>query len=130
MIGTVLTKRIFEAVSTDDGTRILVTRFRPRSVKSTFWQEWIHELAPSKSLLNDWKNKDVNMDWVEYADKYLMEMAASSRLEIIGKLVDRIIAMETITLLCFCPDEHCHRYLLKNIIDEAVKIKLENSNNE
>ena len=79
---------------------------------------WIRELAPSKELLQDWKNNSVT--WQEYELRYFKEM--ENKQEFIQELAD-LAATETITLLCFEKEDnpHCHRHLLKQLILKQIK---------
>lgn len=94
-----------------DGIRICVMRF----VRDYYdYDEWYKELAPSISLLQDYKNK--KMDWKEYERRYLEEI--SDKKESIKKLAE-MSKDKTITLLCWeLDDKYCHRRLL---IDEIRK---------
>jgi len=78
--------------------------------------EWHKELAPSKELLSDWNNGKVS--WQEYEQRYSKEMDAQEK--IIKEIATRA-KTETITLLCKEEtDEHCHRRLLKRLIEEFI----------
>ena len=48
----VFTKRRDDLIHVADGTRILITRYRPRGLKKTdeTWSEWLPDLGPSKDL--------------------------------------------------------------------------------
>lgn len=65
-------------------------------------------------MLADWKNGSIS--WSEYVARYEREM--SQQTEAIKSLA-ALAAGETITLLCYEAegDLHCHRYLLKDMID-------------
>jgi len=102
----------------DDGARILVMRYwcRPLSKEKARIDEWRKELAPSKELLSDWNNAKIT--WQEYEQRYCKEMEAK-------KTSIQQIALraktETITLLCKEEtDEHCHRRLLKKLIEDCI----------
>ena len=80
--------------------------------------DWITALAPSKELLDDRKGGCIT--WPEYETRYTHEMSSQS--EVIDRLAT-IAEVETITLLCYekeC-DPHCHRYLLKEMIENRLK---------
>ena len=104
-----------------DGHRILVTRQwpRPRTKVSLALSEqwgWQKALAPSKELLDDWKQGTIT--WDEYTVRYHDEMG--SQRELIEKLA-AFSGEHTVTLLCFEADgdPHCHRHLLKALLDAA-----------
>jgi len=75
-------------------------------------------LAPSAELLNDWKKGLIS--WQEYEKRYLQEMSAQQ-----GKIRElaKRAESETITLLCFEPEDnpHCHRHLLKGLIESCKR---------
>jgi uncharacterized protein YeaO (DUF488 family) len=77
--------------------------------------EHLKEVAPSVELLNDWKAG--NISWAEYKSRYYIEMTQQQNK--INELVKRAND-KTITLLCFEreDDPHCHRHLLKILIEE------------
>jgi uncharacterized protein YeaO (DUF488 family) len=113
------TKSVYDKPGEEDGIRILVMRLwcRPLSKEKAKIVEWKRELAPSKELLDDWNNNRI--DWAMYEKRYLKEMENQS--ESIKKLAERA-KKETVTLLCKeSTDEHCHRRLLKNLIELLIR---------
>jgi uncharacterized protein YeaO (DUF488 family) len=107
----------YDKTEESDGIRILVMRrwCRPLSKKKAKINEWLPELGPSKRLLDEWNKNLIN--WDEYEIRYLKEMEV--RTGLIDNLAQRA-KTETITLLCKEPtDEHCHRRLLKELIDKS-----------
>lgn len=115
----VKTKSVYDLVEQSDGQRFLVTRFWPRGLSKAGLSlaAWLRELAPSKESLKAWKAGDVS--WSEYRVRY--HEGLSGQQEQIRKLSDKA-AGGTITLLCFEPesDPHCHRHLLKRMIEERI----------
>jgi uncharacterized protein YeaO (DUF488 family) len=114
-----------DPIDPEDGTRILICRYRPRGLpkaKET-WTEWKKELAPSKQLHADFYGKHgLPINWETYRTRYLQEMKEQQ--ERIAELAKRVAAGETITLLCStaCTDaSHCHRTLLKGLIEEVLE---------
>lgn len=114
----VKTKSVYDPVEASDGDRILVTRYWPRGISKARLRltEWIKDLASSKELLRDWKGDRI--DWNEYETRYYEEMQPNSRLI---KLLRERAKKGTITLLCFEreDDPHCHRHLLKRLIENV-----------
>ena len=112
------TKSINDPVEESDGTRILVTRYPVRFKKHEppFVMEWVRDVSPSKDLLLDWKNKRIS--WEEYRQRYHEEM--QNQQNKIQDLANRA-KHSTITLLCFEKenDPHCHRHLLKKLIEQG-----------
>ena len=116
----VRTKSVYDAVEGSDGQRILVTRYWPRGVKREKLSivEWCRSVAPSRELLRDWK--DGRISWLEYEKRYLAEICQQE--EEIRRLAQMAFC-GTITLLCFEPEEepHCHRHLLKRLVEERMQ---------
>ena len=113
------TKSVYDPAEESDGKRFLATRYWPRGIskKQLKTTDWIRELAPSKELLQDWKNNSVT--WQEYELRYFKEM--ENKQEFIQELAD-LAASGTITLLCFEKEDnpHCHRHLLKNLLKNMI----------
>ena len=119
------TKRWNDPVEPEDGTRILVSRYRPRGLKKGLetWTEWRQELGPSVELHAAAYGKEGSepISHDEYVARYLHEMGA--REPLIESLAGRVRRGETLTLLCSsaCTDEaSCHRTLLKRLIEAQV----------
>ena len=116
---TAKTKSVYDRVDELDGERILVTRYWPRPYKKKDLQmrEWLRELGPSPDLLRDWK---LGISWQEYKRRYRKEIGEQQgKIEELAKRAKG----RTITLLCFEAesDPHCHRHLLKEMIERASK---------
>ena len=115
----VKTKSVYDPIEQSDGQRFLVTRFWPRGLSKAklVLTAWLRELAPSRALLKAWKAEELS--WSDYEVRYYEEM--SGQQERIRELSDKA-GRETITLLCFEPesDPHCHRHLLKRMIEERI----------
>ena len=113
------TKSVYEQPVETDGKRFLVTRYWPRGIpkEKLKLSGWVRELAPSKELLNDWRNN--NISWQEYELRYFKEM--ENKQEFIKELAG-LATSGTITLLCFEKevDPHCHRHLLKNLLKNLI----------
>ena len=116
-IKMIKTKSIYDPAEESDGERILVSRFWPRGISKERLSisQWIRYLAPSKTLVQDWKAG--GMTWAEYESRYSEEMTAYQEdIETLAKMSDS----KTITLLCYESegDPHCHRHLLKRMIEK------------
>ncbi len=119
------TRRWNDPAEPDDGTRILVTRYRPRGVSKADerWDAWMPELGPSRELHAAVYGKHgPPISWDEYRARYLKEMEAQ-QYRITG-LAQQVAAGERITLLCSsaCEDAaRCHRSLLAELIRKAIQ---------
>ena len=116
-------KRWNDAVSEDDGTRILVSRFRPRGVSRAreTWSEWQRELAPSEPLHAAYYGKlGVEITDAQYRAAFREEMREQSGW--IAELARRADRGEQLTLLCSsaCTDpQRCHRTMVIELIEAA-----------
>ena len=117
----VFTKRWDDPIAPTDGTRILITRYRPRGLPKAHetWTEWLSHLGPSPVLLAAFHGKGrAAIGWTTYRTAYLKEMRQQSAA--IAELARRSSGGETITLLCSsaCVREtRCHRSLLRGLIE-------------
>lgn len=121
------TKRWDDRREADDGFRLLICRYRPRALpkKKETWDLWWSQLGPSKELHAAFygKHGQTPLTWEEYRRRYLEEMKGDAQRESIAILAEQVAAGKTITLLCSsaCTDAtHCHRTLLKGLIEEAA----------
>src|SRR5438876_2346231 len=119
------TRRWNDPAQDDDGYRLLICRYRPRGVarKDETWDGWCPDLGPSRQLHADFYGKNgPPLTWDEYRRQYLEEMQAQT--ELIDELAQLLAEGKTVTLLCSsaCEDaSHCHRTLLKELIEARVK---------
>ncbi len=112
----VLTKRIYDPPSKNDGTRILVMRLYPRGIRRELVDEWRRELGTGLPLIKAWKAGKIT--WPELAKRYKAQIAGDPAAQASLKELKRRARSERLTLLCGCEDEkHCHRSLLKAIIE-------------
>lgn len=119
----VKTKSVKDPVEDTDGKRILVMRLWARPYSKARLQvegegQWRRDLAPSQQLLDDWNAPRIT--WDEYVARYTKEMEAQR--EAIAALAEEA-RRGTITLLCQEEesDPHCHRHLLKRMIEDSMK---------
>jgi uncharacterized protein YeaO (DUF488 family) len=118
------TKRWNDPTEPEDGTRILICRYRPRGVAKAdeSWTEWIPDLGPSKALHAAVYGKTgTAIPWPMYRSSYLREM--STQTDKIDALAQRVKSGEQITLLCssHCIREsRCHRSILRELIESRM----------
>ena len=71
-------------------------------------------LSPSQKLFVDMKIKK-NITWKDYVWRYRQEMINNKRaLDFIYNKLEE----SSIALICYCHDNHCHRYILGNYFSE------------
>jgi uncharacterized protein YeaO (DUF488 family) len=120
---TIHTKRWNDPRKKSDGYRLLVCRYRPRALPKAdeSWDAWCPDLGPSAALHADLYGKNgPPITWEQFRQRYLEEM---NQQEMIDELADMLAEGKTITLLCSkaCKDAtHCHRSLLRQLIEERV----------
>lgn len=118
------TKRWNDPKKRSDGFRLLICRYRPRALpkEDETWNQWYAELGPSKELHAAFYGKTgTPISFEEYRQRYLDEMKAQA--ELIKQIAVVVAEGKTVTLLCSSACEnakHCHRTLLKGLIEEEV----------
>ena len=117
------TKSIYEPKKTQDGLRVLITRFYPRGIKKTNFDMWKKELAPSQQLLKELKSN--KKTWSQFIVSFKSELEENKEsLQSIKKL-RREMKTNNVTLLCFEKDGNpCHRHLLKKIIQNQKYLNM------
>ncbi len=122
MAGRVQTRRWNDPAGEREGTRLLVTRYRPRGVRKEdeTWDEWHPTLGPSQALHAAAYGKgQVAIGPDEYARRYLGEMIEPHAAYFVVALKDRVARGEDVVLLCSsaCIDPAtCHRTLLRELV--------------
>ncbi|MBC7784310.1 MAG: DUF488 family protein [Burkholderiales bacterium] len=120
----ITTKRWDDSADPQDGTRILVTRYRPRGLAKQLetWSEWYPDLGPSRELhAGAYGKGGMQIHWDTYRASYLREMRSQSAA--IKALAERVLGGERITLLCSSQcvrESRCHRSLLKGLIETEI----------
>lgn len=110
------TKRVKEPREPEDGTRVLVMRLWPRGVKKTHVDAWEKDLAPKVEDLRAFLGGE--LPWGEFRKRYRATVTKAGE-EKLAELRERSEGGETITLLCWCPDEErCHRSLLRELLEK------------
>ena len=115
-VSRILTKRIYDPPDPADGFRLLVMRRWPRGIRKGAVDAWERDLGPSPDLLGRWRGG--KLSWEEYCQEYVAQLRGQPA------LVERVGAIardRTLTLLCSCKDaDHCHRTLLKHVLEETA----------
>lgn len=126
----VRTRSVKEPVAPADGTRVLITRFRPRGVRkgAETWVAWDKRLAPSLELFDAYQGRRregrrvvesglTPLTWDEFTRRFEAEMRAPAAREALAGYRARAAGGETITLLCYCDDAaRCHRGLVQALL--------------
>lgn len=123
---TIKTRRWNDKPDSDEGFKLLITRYRPRALPKAeeTWDAWWKELGPSKELFDAVYGKgQPAIAWDEYARRYRREMDEPTPRGKIAWLAQSVARGEPLTLLCssLCSDEsRCHRTVLRELLLEEV----------
>jgi uncharacterized protein YeaO (DUF488 family) len=127
------TKSVHSPIDPDDGLRILVARFRGRGLTKDRYHVWMANLGPSEQLLRAYQRGELS--WAEYTRRYKREIGGESSpfdqrnptIKNLGqkftlRLIEHLSRHGDVTLLCHCDEDtkHCHRHLLKALIERSV----------
>ncbi|HET8860750.1 DUF488 domain-containing protein [Marivirga sp.] len=110
----ILTKRIYEQASDQDGYRMLIDKVWPRGVKKedAKLDEWNKDIAPSTDLRKWFSHKAERFD--EFARKYRQELEKKE--ETVQHITD-IAEKHQVTLLYGAKDEkHNHAVILQEYL--------------
>jgi uncharacterized protein YeaO (DUF488 family) len=99
----VIARRIYDPVSPEDGTRVLVDRIWPRGVSKARAQldEWCKDVAPSTEL-RKWYHHDPTL-FDEFVRRYRAELETADRVAALTHLQD-LAKKHTLTLLTATKD--------------------------
>lgn len=91
-------RRIYDSVTPEDGTRVLVDRIWPRGVSKSraHLDEWCKDIAPSTEL-RKWYSHDPAL-FDEFTRRYRDELAQSTRAAALAHLCD-LAKKQSLTLL-------------------------------
>lgn len=115
-----------------DGLRILVARFLRRYLPKSRYDVWMANLGPSEKLFRNFQSGKIT--WAEFSRRYRNELFEGGGIDQKNKsiknhgqkftlrLLKKLASRGTITLLCHCAEDqpHCHRHVLKRILDGNV----------
>ena len=126
------TKSVHSRIEPADGLRILAARGRGRGLPTERFDVWMPNLGPSEELRDAILGGRIS--WSEYRRRYLKELlepggvdARNERIKNHGqkftlRLLQHLATKQAVTLLCHCAEEerHCHRHLLKALLEKAI----------
>lgn len=115
----ILIKRVYDAVSTGDGYRILVDRLWPRGVSKerAALDEWLKDIAPSPDLRTWWNHDPARM--AEFAARYDAELEENTTA--IQHLLDVTRAHDPVTLIYAAHDSAVnHAVVLQRFICDRL----------
>ena len=127
------TKSVYSAIELrKDGLRILATRLRGRGLFKRRYHVWMANLGPSEELLREVQGGRIG--WSEFSRRYRKELFESGTIDRRNKtiknhgqkftlrLLQQLARQTTVTLMCHCAEDepHCHRHLLRKILNGKV----------
>ena len=127
------TKSVFSPIDPrKDGLRILATRFRGRGMPTSRYHVWMANLGLSEKLLRDAQADKIG--WGEFSRRYRKELFEGGTIDQRNKtiknhgqkftlrLLQKLAKRTTVTLMCHCAEDepHCHRHLLRNVLEGKV----------
>lgn len=115
-----------------DGLRILAARGRGRGLPKNCFDVWMANLGPSEQLRDQFLAGKIT--WPEFSNRYFKELREggsfdrrNQRIKNHGqkftlRLLQHLAQNQTVTLLCHCAEDepHCHRHLLKALLEKSV----------
>ena len=72
-------------------------------------------LAPSKELLKDWKEGEI--DWAEYERRFRAEVSNNPRAVAKLKEIKKLAEEKNVRLICYEKNPPCHRFILIDLIN-------------
>ncbi len=115
-----------------DGLRILAARGRGRGLSKDRFDVWMANLGPSEQLRSEFLTGKIT--WAQFSKRYGAEMREdglfdqrNQRIKNHGqkftlRLLQHLARNQTVTLLCHCAEDepHCHRHLLKALLEGKI----------
>ncbi|TMI12390.1 DUF488 family protein [Candidatus Bathyarchaeota archaeon] len=115
------TKSIFQPPNREDGIRILITRFYPRGVERTRFDEWAISLAPSQELLFSYRNG--NKNWSSFKRSFLIELRDNVESIEAIHVLNEVSRKQNVTLLCYEQSGvACHRHIVRDVVESPELI--------
>ena len=119
---SVAIKRVYEAVSSKDGARVLVDRLWPRGLSKANARidAWLRDLAPTDALRR-WYHAQPEQ-WQVFRKKYLKELAQPECEEALRQLYQLAHKRKRLTLLFASRNEtHNNAVVLKELLEGTRK---------
>jgi uncharacterized protein YeaO (DUF488 family) len=130
-MGEIKTKSVYydpvDKTEGGDGFRVLIMRYWPRPLtrKQVADDRSFTDLAPSRELHRDWRNRKENgMDWSDFTRRILEEFANNPQAQLRIEWLRKKSQSMNVTLLCVEPKEnpYCHRYIVKALIEGKLLV--------
>ena len=123
------TKSVWSRIDrTNDGIRILATRFRGRGMPTNRYDVWMPSLAPTEQILRRVQGGQIT--WAQFLREYCRELfmdgpidARSRTIKNHGqkftlRLLKLLGEIGPVTVMCHCAEDQkrCHRHELRKVI--------------
>lgn len=118
----IIIKRVYEAASRNDGTRVLVDRLWPRGLtkKGAAVDEWLRDLAPSNELRRWYHARPEH--WSDFRKKYLKELKQPQCQTALHRLYELAHEKKPLTLLFASKNEtRNNAVVLQELLEGARK---------
>ena len=126
------TKSVHSPIELSDGLRILAARGRGRGLPADRFDVWMANLGPSEELRDAILGGRIS--WAEYSGRYRKELLEPGGVDLRNeriknhgqkftlRLLQHLAKTQTVTLLCHCAEDerHCHRHLLKALLEKKI----------
>ena len=114
-------RRVYEAVSPDDGARVLVDRVWPRGLRkdAAHLDEWAKDAAPSTELRKWYGHDPAKFD--EFRRRYLDELSGSAQRKELGRLRALAVAGPVTLLTATRAVEISQAEVLAQVLRQDVK---------
>ncbi len=122
-MGEIRITRIYEPISSEDGTRILVDRLWPRGIsrEKACLDYWWKEVTPS-SQLRKWFGHDPQK-FLDFRNLYRKELDENKLINEYIVCIRQILKTQNLTLLYAAKDPSCnHALILKEWFEEMLYI--------
>jgi uncharacterized protein YeaO (DUF488 family) len=113
-------KRLFEPVSEEDGTRVLIDRLWPRGIAKdrANWQYWLKDVAPSPELRTWFSHRADRFEL--FRIRYEQELATDPKGRVAVSRLKKYAESGNLTLLYAAKDESCnHAIILRDWLDKT-----------
>jgi uncharacterized protein YeaO (DUF488 family) len=113
-----------------EGLRLGCARYLPRGVRKADYATkgmmdvWLPTVAPSQELLRWARRRDTDDPkvWNAFIRRYRTEMKKTEARQTILMLA-ALTKRTPISVGCYCPGSHCHRFVLEKLIRRAAAEK-------
>ena len=127
------TKSVYSPIEPrKDGLRILATRLRGRGLPTNRYDAWMANLGPSEQLLRQIQSGKIT--WADFSRRYRAELFEGGSIDTRNRtiknhgqkftlrLLQALAKRGPVTLMCHCAENeaHCHRHLLKEILESEI----------